>query len=198
MSDCAKISKNQNKNCDNPIVGGVHDDIFLINFEDWEDAVIVYNETNPNIIEGISLPTGAYAYKMQGINNSPAPLQTFKRLPFGGAFEHKLNYKVFRIGPDTKKELELETKGRYVAIVRNNYRGDSGEAAFEVYGPKAGMVIPDGGLVRDPNSSDTQGCYDITLQSTEKALEDHLPLSIFLTDYSTTKAIVDALVAADE
>lgn len=193
--DCGLISSNITKNCDNPIVGGVADNIYLFNWADWILSVFDRDEENPEIYEGITLPSGAFAYKMEGINNSPAPLQTFKRLAFGTNYEHAVNYYVFSLGAAVKKQLEAKGKGRFVAVVENNYRGTAGETAFEIYGANAGLIVPDGGITRDPNNADSQGAYFINLISSEKAREPHLPATFFKTDYATTKALLDALVA---
>lgn len=196
MADCAVISTNLNKNCDNPLVGGVRDNIYLINFSDWLDAVFVRNGLNSQIYESITLPSGALAYRMEGINNSPEPSTSFKRLAFAELFEHIVKYKIFDITPSAKEQLELKSKGRFVAIVENNYKGATGNAAFEIYGADSGLIVPDGGLTRDPNSTDTQGAYDVTLQTSEKSLEPHLPATLFITDYATTKAVLEALAVA--
>lgn len=189
---CAAITKDISVNCSAPIEGGVKDNIYLINYQDWEDASISTNISNKQIYEAISLPSGAVAYKMEGLNNSPAPKQSMVKGAFINSFSHEINYKLFSINPDVKEQLELKSKGRFVVIVENNYKGDNGEAAFEVYGAGSGLVCES--IDRDPNSNDTQGAYDVTLKTSEKSREAHLPATIFLTDYATSKAIVEGLL----
>lgn len=191
MSECAKISADITVNCDKPIQAGTRDKMWVMNFEDWQAATITPNGTNPQIYEGISLPSGAVAYVVEGINNSILPKNAYVKGPYLGSFDHEVNFKAFSLNPTVKDELEKATKGRLVCIVENNYKGDDGEAAFEVYGPDCGLIVES--LERDPSSADTQGAYDIVLKSSEKAREAHLPATIFLTDYPTSKAIVEGL-----
>lgn len=191
---CAKISENISVNCDKPIEGGVKDNIWIINYEDWEDAAITKNALNSQIIEDIVLPSGGFAYKMEGINNSPAPKQSMVKGAFINSFSHEINYKLFSLNPTVKEQLELKSKSRVVVIVENNYKGDNGEAAYEVYGAGSGLVCE--AIERDPNSNDTQGAYDVTLKTSEKSREAHLPATIFITNYATTKALVESLAAA--
>lgn len=191
--ECNKITSEILVNCTYPVEGGVKDNVYLINYEDWRDANITRNTSNKQIIEGIALPSGAFAYKMEGLNNSPAPKQSMVKGAFFNSFSHEVNYKVFSLNPTVKKQLGLKSKGRFVVIVENNYKGDAGEAAFEVYGDSSGLICE--AIERDPNSADTQGVYDITLKTSEKAREAHLPSSIYLTDYATSLAIVESLLA---
>jgi len=191
MAECARISQNITVNCDAPIQGGTRDNLILINYDDWIDAAITVNVTNSQIIEDIVLPSGATGYQIEGINNSILPKQAFIKGRFLGSFEHEVNFKCFSLNPTIKSELVKLSKGRVVAIVENNYKGDDGEAAFEVYGLDSGLVLEL--LERDPANADTQGAYDVTVKSSEQSRESHLPATIFLTDYTTSKAIVDGL-----
>lgn len=193
MPECANITENLELDCDKPLQGGTRDKMVLMNYDDWINAVITPNVTNSNVYESIVLASGTIGYKVEGQNNSNTPKPTFKRGKYTGAFDHEVKFLVFTIDPATKVQIEKMAKGRLVAIVENNHKGTAGESSFEVYGAGAGLIVPDGGITRDPVSTDDQGAYQVTLKSSEVSLEAKLPASIFLTDYATSKAIFDSL-----
>lgn len=190
---CGKISANQTIDCDNPLQAGTEDTLVLINYEDWLDAALTLNGTNTQIVENIVLASGIIGYEMQGKNNSIAPKYELVKQAYAEVYNHELNYKVFGVSAATKAQLEKKAKGRFVAIVYNKYKGTSGNAAFEIYGADAGLVVTQ--MIRDVNNQDTQGAFDIILKSSELSMEPHMPKSLFITDYATTKLLVEGLVA---
>lgn len=196
MAECAVITQNVTLDCDNPIAPGTRDRMVLINFDDWAAAVIGVNGTNAQIVESITFASGGTGYLLEGQNNSNEPKPNYVKGRYSGAFVHELKYKVFANNATVKQELEKLAKGRVVAIVENNYRGAAGESSYEIYGGDSGMIVPDGGITRDPVSTDTNGAWEVSLQSSEFARETHLPKTLFITDYATTKAVFDSLYTA--
>jgi len=191
MAECAVISNNILVDCDNPLQAGTKDTLILINYDDWLDAAVSVNGTNARIIEDIVLASGVTGYKVEGINNSTLPTHAFVKGRFLGSFDHQVNFKCFTLSPTVKSELVKMSKGRFVAIVENNFKGATGNAAYEVYGMDSGLILET--MERDPGNQDTQGAYDVTLKSSEFSREAHLPATIFITDYDTTKTLVDGL-----
>lgn len=193
--DCGLISADINRNCENPLILGVQDDIYLINYNDWLEATVTRDGSNPKIITNIVMGSGGYAYKFSGFNNSPNHSHTSKKTAFGAGWEHKLDYLVFDLSPDTKAQIDKLNIGKYVGIVINNYKGTGGNAAIEVLGSTVGMSTPDGGIVRDANSADNDGAYAITLQTNlAKGKEAGTPDVLFVTSYAASKAILDSLL----
>lgn len=193
MSVCAKIAAGATLDCDNPAVAGLKDQLILINFEDYEDAVITLNGTNPLIIENIVLPSGVVGYVFDGKRNSNEASYELVPKDFGELFMHKAGFKVFKNDGATKANLEKIAKGRFVAIIENVAKGASGAAAFELLGNDSGLIATV--ISRNPIDDPTQGAYVINLESSPKSLEAHLPKTIFITSYAASKAIVDSLVA---
>ena len=138
---CGKISASQTINCNNPLQAGSEDELILINWEDWLDASLTLNGTNTQIVENILLASGVVGYTMDGKNNSIAPKFELVKQAFAEVYSHELNYKVFGVNAEAKKQLEKKAKGRFVAIVHNKFKGASGESAYEIYGADAGLVV---------------------------------------------------------
>jgi hypothetical protein len=191
--ECAKVSRNIGFDCDKPIQAGVGDRMVIINFEDWKLASFDKDNTNEQIYKDVVLPSGTTGYSVDGQNNSNQPKVAFKRSRYQGAFNHQVKFIAFDLSPDMKQQIDKLTKGRVVVIIENNHRGDAGETSFEIYGADAGLVVPDGGVNRDPFSADTQGAYELDLASSELSLEGHMPATLFDTSYAVTKAVFDSL-----
>lgn len=194
MSVCGAITQNILVNCDYPLIGGANDRLILFNKEDWDNATITRNGSNPRLITNIVLASGGDGYNYEGKNNSVEPRSALVRNRYSEVYDHEVIFKVFNNSITIKTELELLAKGLVVAIVQNNHKGSTGEGAFEVYGDESGMVLQE--LQRTIADGETQGAYNLTLRSSEQAREGHLPATIFITDFATTKALVDGLVSA--
>lgn len=193
--DCGDISEDINRNCDNPLTLGANDDVYLINWNDWQEATITRDVNNPKIITNIVMGSGGYAYKMSGFNNSPGHTATSKKTAYGQGWEHKLSYLVFDLSPDTKAQIDKKNLGKFVAVVINNYRGTGGNAAIEVLGTAVGLTVPDGGIVRDVNSAENDGAFAITMQTNlAKGKETGTPDVLYSTSYAVSKAILDSLL----
>lgn len=190
---CGKISADLLVDCTNPIVNGANDRLILINQEDWEDATITYNGTNTKIIENIILPSATTGYEYQGMYNSNEPKSTLVKGTYSTSWDQEVMFKIFNNSPDVKKQLDLLRLGKVVAIIQNNHKGTSGNAAFEVYGHSSGLELVE--CTRTVADNDTQGGYACVLRNSEKSRENSLPYSIFITSYSVTKALVDSLIA---
>lgn len=188
---CGKITSGIDFDCDKPLQAGAEDELVLINYDDWLDAVIGYNISNPQIIESIVLPSGTVAYVYQGKNNSIVPKAELIKQTYAEVYNHEINFKAFKVDAVAKEQYELLARGSMVAIVMYKFKGTGGNAAYEAFGTDAGLVVTQN--IREAQNQDTQGAYDIILKSDELALEPHLPKTIFDTDFATTKAIVDGL-----
>ena len=193
MAICGQITSNLTANCTNPLQPGAEVTLTLINREDWIDAAITYNGSNTEVIENVVLASGIVAYTYIGVNKSLVPKYELIKGAYSELYNHEINLKIFDVTPTAKAQLELLAKGQVVAIVQNKYRGTAGNAAYEVYGADSGLVCTQ--LIREISSTDTSGAFDIILKSDEGSLEPHMPNTFFITDYATTKAVVDGLSA---
>jgi len=189
---CGKITKSLDINCDDPLQAGAEDQLILINRDDWLAAAITYNLANPQIIEDVVLPSGIVAFSYQGKNNSIGPKYEFIKQTFAEVYNHEINFKVFNVSPDAKAELEAMAKGSMVGIVNNKYKGTNGNAAYEVYGADAGLIMSQN--IRDLINQDNQGAFDVIIKSDEQSMEPHMPKTFFNTDLATTKTLVDGLL----
>lgn len=193
MSTCGRINSNILIDCDNPLVGGSNDRLILINKDDWDLATITRDQNNNQLITNIVLASGAVGYIFEGKNNSVEPRQALVKQRYAEVYDHEVIFKVFKADPSAKQQLERLAKGKVVAVVENNWKGDAGSGAFEVYGEETGLFVQE--LERTLADADTQGAYNVNLRTSEQAKESHLPASLWSASYAATKQIVDSLLA---
>jgi hypothetical protein len=191
MSNCGKLSSNILLNCSYPLVGGSKDILKLINSEDIDG--VTRNADNPQIIEAINLVTSpsTQAFQIEGKNNSNDLRAALVKARYSEGYDHEVIFRIFTNGPEVKKQIEEMAKGSFVAVIENNFKGETGNAAFEIYGLDVGLEL----LEMETNKSDaeTQGAYVLTLRTPELFKEPHLPATLFVTSYAATKAIFNAL-----
>jgi hypothetical protein len=196
MSACTGITASILINCDQPLVVGTKDILYLINRDDIDN--IMFDSTLDSGINELALSlnliSSRYIYKIEGRNNSNEPSAVLRKGRYFDTYEHKISFKVFGNGPEIKSQLEsMIQAGNLVAIIENNYRGPADVSAFEIYGYNAGLEIVE--CSRVINDNDTQGAYSIILKTPEQQGEPHLPYSLLAGDYTATKEMLNNLLA---
>lgn len=186
--NCGLLTANIALDCDNPLNGGANDRLILYNFS--EIASYSVNGTSPQIIEGITLASGKTGFTIEGKNNSVEAQQLLVKQKYGEVYDHEIRFKVFVSSPTVKAQLEAMVKGRTVAIVQNNYQGSNGNAEFELYGRKAGLVVKE--FKRSLSDADTQGAYDLVLATPDIGKEPNLPNTVYITSRAATVAMIEA------
>jgi outer membrane lipoprotein SlyB len=192
MPGCGTITASIAFDCNNPLQAGAEDNLYIMNREDWLNATIGVNVTNQQIVEAIALLAPATAFTYEGKNNSNVPKYELIKQTYAEVYNHEVNFKIFKVDAATKLELESLAKGSVVVIIENKFKGADGNAAFEIYGADAGLIVTQN--IREILNTDTQGAFDLILKSDEASLEPHMPKTLFNTDYATTKAIVTSLL----
>lgn len=178
---CGEISASISYDCQNPLQGGNNPSLYLFNYDDV--VGVVADGTTDNLITDITRATGKAAYKFEGYRNSLTPSQE-SLLPDTGQmlFKHQVNFFVFSISQIVKNQIQQLALGRFIAIVENNGKNAD---SFEVYGLGNGMELTAQEL---RNSNANNGAYNLILATADGEFEPKLPLTLFDTDYATTKA----------
>lgn len=188
---CGDISAGLEPNCDFPLMGGVYEDLVLMNYGDIDS--VTRNTTNKQIVEAITLNTTtdkAYLYK--GKNESVEPQVNLVKQRYSDSYDHEVMFIIFLNTPVAKQQIEGMVGGKLVAIVQNKHKNSAGDTSYEIYGLGVGLYVMElSRIVVDP---DTQGAYKIILRTPDNAKEGNLPNPLFITNYATTKAVVDGLL----
>jgi len=192
MAVCGLVDGNVEPDCDFLPQSGVEDTLYLINKS--QIASVVYNNTNTLIVEDIILESGASAFKVIGMNNSNNTTWDMISLRFGKMYTHLVSFIGFDLSPAGYEQYKNMKDSKLVAVVINNFRGEDGNGAIKIYGLSAGLVCKK--QTQDMSSEDTQGAVQIEFQSDSdnKIYEPTPPHTLFVTDFATSKAIIEALV----
>ena len=189
---CSGITENVLNNCENPIVGGANDLVWLVNKADI--ASYTPDGSNPYLVTGLTLNSGAYLYAYEGQNNSVDLRAALVRQRYVSVYDHEAIIKVFDNTPDVKKQLAYLQSGVVVAIVQKNFKASDGLGAFELYGLDAGLIL--NASESNASDADTQGAWNLTLSTSEQAKEPGPPKTLLIGGtYLATKTAFEALQA---
>jgi len=195
MSVCGGINMGSTYDCSTPIVGGNNQNLILIDQEIFNRATIVYDGSTDNLITGITLTQiGDVGYKYEGIRKSLNPQSAFVPSDVSNGYDHQVDFLIFDVSQLQKNNIEKMAFGRQVAILENTNALGNGDSVFEVFGTGLGLEVQ-AGAMRITGDTDTNGAYTISLKTSDLGgKEQHLPNSLWSTDYATTKTLVDALL----
>jgi hypothetical protein len=191
FTSCAgNIAANIAKDCDNPQVGGYTGRGLLIPLSNT--LTFSVDAQNPRIITGI---TTAQGYKLAVIDNvwpsafADSVTQSngdAGRLQYGKTFSFRIPLRGAGVSKDIVEPLADAPLG-YMAILEKKDRRSDG--SFEVVGYGQGLTVNPDGIMR--NENENGGDIVVTMSCQEQYFET----TFFDTDYTTTKAAFEALMA---
>ena len=179
--------------CDDIIVRGLESDGPIINRSDIDFAATVFDAQNPNIIKTLVLKTGKKGYEVNQLGNTPftGVQSTLEVGTYRNTWTHAIPIVVLSNTPDVAHNIiDGLSNGTFVVILRNKFKGSTGDAEYQVYGYTQGLVASEG--TNDKYSEDTDGGWIITLQETGARMS---AMFLFNTDAETTAAAYESLKA---
>ena len=179
--------------CDDLIVRGLESDGLIINRSDIDFAATVFDAQNPNIIKTLVLKTGKKGYEVNQLGNTPftGVQSTLEVGTYRNTWTHAIPIVVLSNTPDVAHNIiDGLSNGTFVIILRNKFKGSTGDAEYQVYGYTQGLVASEG--TNDKYSEDTDGGWIITLQETGARMS---AMFLFNTDAETTAAAYESLKA---
>ena len=191
---CDKLIANDiNIACDAMSVKGMEADGLIINRADIDFSATVFNSQNPSIIETLVLKSGKKAYEVAQAGNTPFT-GTNSALEVGtyrNTWTHDIPIVVLSNTPEVAHDIiDGLSNGTFVVILRNKFKGSTGDSEYQVYGYTQGLVASEG--TNDKYSEDTDGGWIITLQETGARMS---AMFLFNTDATTTAASYESLKA---
>lgn len=184
---CGTLTAGFARDCANPVIGGVDNETYLIDFDVWLDSSVTISGSE---ITAITLPTGKLAYKVESIENQVRPNAARSRDNGIVRYTHSIGVVIDGDDGTAKDFVATLEKGRYVAITFTNSR------QIEVYGNGSGLIVAgDGGR----NRYEQDGRQVLTLSSDEETLEVRESLNYVGTsspyDFATAKAEIVSLAS---
>lgn len=191
MTSCAgTVAASIQKNCSSPIVGGYTGRGVLIDLANVTPTFTVDAE-NPRLISAIALGSGE---KYIGIDNVWTDAFTGSNTASSadnGRAEYTKTY-AFRIpqrGASTSKNIVeplVDSPLGYIAILEKMDR--SGDGSFEIVGYKKALKVNADGIAR--NEYENGGDITVTMSTVEPWFE----VTLYATDYATTKTAFEAML----
>lgn len=181
------LADNIASNCDNPRIQGYEQLGVIVNYSDIDWAAVTYAAGNKRIVQTLPLLSGVKPYVVYNNKTNPLPFDgtTSVLNADNGRYDKTVQFYYEGIGGAASMNVVEPLKsGQYVMILpRKDHRGDG---SFQLIGFETGLVA----TAQEQNEE--QGYWLITMTCTEPSAE----VTLFVTDYATTKAAYDALVAA--
>jgi hypothetical protein len=176
--------------CSAPRIKGYEQTGFIVKKSDIDLTTTTISGTNSRIITSLGIKAGGVVSAVYNHKQNP--------LPFGGtkttynrdadAYDKLVQFYFEGIGGASAKNVvePLKSTEYVIALERKDHRGDG---SFQVFGFQVGMNAANNGgaQVQDEET----GYWLITMATQEPYAE----MSLFDTDYATTKADFDAIVA---
>jgi hypothetical protein len=188
MASCAVITQGSTYDCANPVVPGVNTRLILLN---WDEIATVTKAGS--YITAMTLDALKTGFAFEGYRNSLNPQYDMIKTGFATGYDHMVKFQVFDISQEQKDNLQKMALGRIVAIIENINNDGNDNNVFEVYGLDVGMDITE--MNRIARDMDSQGSFSVTLKTPDdEGKEPKMPQTWFITDYATTKALVDGLL----
>lgn len=180
------VTANLDTDCENPRVSGYEDVALLFNRSEIDWASVTTDASNPRIVKSIAPLTGKKPYVIYNPRVNPAPFNGTN-----ATFEQEANQYTKTVqfyyegigGAASVNVVEPLKAGSYVVLLqRKDHRGDG---SFQLIGFQAGVTAT--AQVQDEET----GYWLMTMTGSESFAE----VSFFDTDYATTKAAFDTLLA---
>lgn len=170
--------------CASAPVGGMLDNITLINKADYDLATVTYKTTDNMVIEALVKAVGKDAYTFSFVPETTNATATRAGI---NMYDHSIVGNINASSNAIRKALMDMDGGRYVAIVEN--MNPVAEMKFQVYGVDSGLTMT--ALTVDTNAN--SGVVALTLASSANSKERTIAKSLFKTDLTVTRAIITTL-----
>ena len=188
MAACDGITIGATFVCADPVTPGVDTRLLLGNKKDI--SVTTYAST---IITDITMKTTKAMFAFEGIRQSLNPQYQFIPQTVSVGYDHQVDFIVFDISQLQKDNIEAMGLNKLFAVIENKNTAGNGDNFFEVYGLDVGMEMQTAGRI--PMDLETQGAFSLSLKTSDnEGKEPKMPQTWFVTDYDSTKVLVDALL----
>lgn len=193
MSCNSDITAGFSYNCETPPIAGIDSDIVLIPFDDINRALTTFNATNPLLVTNLELNATKTGFLFQGIKQSNGKnyaLVLGENLP--NRFLHTITGKILNPSVENKNQLQkMASGGKYVAVIKQNWKGTLNKDAFEILGYDAGLELKE----VTNNSTEESNTIVLSLGNLDGYEEPKLPYNLLKTDYAVTDALFGNLFA---
>ena len=195
MSCTTKLSVSILRDCDEPNVAGIEQEILLISVDDLLASGITKDVTTPNsLLTDIACESGTQGYKIDGIKQIIRYTNSFvtSEDSLNGVKHMIEGIRIYDQSQEARDQINrLIAGGRFFAVLERKWKGVDDDDAFLFFGIEHGLELLD----LSDASNENDGCTVISLGTPEGFKEPYLPHVLLETDYDTTKAAFDLFFA---
>ena len=189
---CGKIVSGVLLDCNNPIISGLGNRIWVFN---RDDITFTFDATNPQLVTAIILAVGIYGYVFETINNDVSALYKMGQTSAGPRYEHEIDFKILANNQTIRQQIQSLAYGRFVIIVENLFRsGGATDSTFEIFGGQYGLMASS--IERKSDDESTSGAHVVKFVNPLKVKQSTIPWVFLTTDVPTTRAAIYAQIQA--
>jgi len=186
--DCGSITEGSSADCENLPAGGTRARAIVFNYDEVDSITKDVN----GVVTDITLVAGAYGYEFVGLGNSFQKSEDFARSATTGLgqYKHKHSIIIYSRTQAVKEQVKKFGNGRFICALFN--RGEDADA-IELAGENVGVQLV-AGEIRNAYANDSFFVLNFATPEGEIENETQPMPSIFDTDYTTTVAMLEALL----
>ena len=191
MPDCTgNLTADIVFDCANAPIGGIEQNIVLINKDDIDLSTTTVDLTNRVLVTNLQLKPGKTGYKLEGIKQSNGKAwELVKKENAPDKFKHTFSGVIFNPSAANKQQADELSKGaKYVAVVEQVWKGANSADAFEILGLKSGLEL----ITMTNSSKENDNMIMFELSSADGFEEVTMPKTLLETDYMATKTAFDS------
>jgi len=175
--------------CYNAPVGGIEQDVVLINKNDVDVVATTTDANNRTLITNLQLKPGKTGYKLTGVKQSNGKAwELVKKENAPDKFKHTFSGVIFNPGAENKLQADnLSRGGSYLVVVEQKWKGAGNIDAFEVLGAISGMELS----TMTNNSKENDNMIMFELSSVDGFEEPTMPKTLLEVSYAATKTAFD-------
>lgn len=176
--------------CTNAPVGGIEQNVVLINKDDINLVNTTIDVTNKMVLTNLELKPGKTGYKLTGVKQSSGKAwELVKKENAPDKFKHSFSGVIFN--PTAKNKLQADALSRgskYIVVVEQVWKGAGNKEAFEVLGLSCGLEL----MTMTNNSKENDNMIMFELSSADGFEEPTMPKNLLDgEDYAVTKTAFD-------
>ena len=171
--------------CANSPVGGIEQNVVLINKDDIDTTATTTDATNRILLTNLQLKPGKTGHLLTGVKQANGKAwELVKKENAPDKFKHTFSGVIFNPSALNKQQADSLSKGaKYVAVVEQVWKGTDGDDAFEVLGLSSGLEV----MTMTNNSRENDNMIMFELTSADGFEETTMPRTLLDGDYAATK-----------
>lgn len=175
--------------CANAPVGGIEQNVVLINKDDIDLSATTLDATNRLLVTNIQVKPGKTGYRLTGVKQANGKAwELVKKENAPDKFKHTFSGVIFSPSLANKVQADNLSKGaKYVVVVEQSWKGAGNADAFEVLGYTSGLEL----VTMTNNSKENDNMIMFELASADGFEETTMPKTLLEESYTATKAAFD-------